>query len=136
MTNYVNRYARYRRALTASFFGLSVLGTRLQLFGEDGLKQPAQVTSTERVNFRPGGVIRLNTSSGNLLVEAWDQPEVEIVTIKLTRHSYEPTRQEQAPRAWNASVSSQNAVPTLNWRFRPSLRPAAFSHIPWASGAV
>ena len=63
-----------------------VLG--LQLFAQDGIKQPAQVTSTERADFAPGGVIRLTTSSSNLFVEAWDRPEVEITTTKSGRRAY------------------------------------------------
>jgi hypothetical protein len=54
----------------------------LQLFAQDAITQPGQVTTTDRVNFAPGGVIRLTTSSSNLFVEAWDRPEVEITTIK------------------------------------------------------
>ena len=53
----------------------------LQLSAQDG-KQPAQVTTTDRVDFAPGGVIRLTTASSNLFVEAWDRPEVEVTTIK------------------------------------------------------
>src|SRR5665213_54285 len=54
----------------------------LQLFAQDGIKQPAQATTTDRVDFAPGGLIRLTTPSSNLFVEAWDRPEVEITTIK------------------------------------------------------
>ena len=86
----------YYARLKALLFGLSMLGMGPQAFGQSGTKQPAQATSAERVNFAPGGLIRLNTSSGNLFVEAWDRPEVEIAAIKSTRRSYEPTRQDQA----------------------------------------
>ena len=54
----------------------------LQLFAQEGIKQPGQVTTTDRVSFAPGGLIRLTTSSSNLFVEAWDRPEVEITTTK------------------------------------------------------
>lgn len=50
-------------------------------------KQPVPVTTTDRVNFAPGGLIRLTTSSSNLFVDAWDRPEVEITTIKSSRHT-------------------------------------------------
>ena len=59
----------------------------LQLFAQDGKSLPVPVTSTERVNFAPGGVIRLTTSSSNLFVEAWDRPEVEITTIKSSQRA-------------------------------------------------
>jgi hypothetical protein len=54
----------------------------LPLIAQDGIKQPVQATTTDRVNFATGGVIRLTTSSSNLFVEAWDRPEIEITTIK------------------------------------------------------
>ena len=67
-------------AITMLVFGLP-------LFAQDGIKQPAQATTTDLVNFAPGGVIRLTTASSNLFVEAWDRPEVEITTIKSSRRA-------------------------------------------------
>lgn len=61
--------------ITALVFGL-------QLLAQDGIKQPAPVTTTDRADFAPGGLIRLTIPSSNLFVEAWDRPEVEITTIK------------------------------------------------------
>jgi hypothetical protein len=66
---------------------ITMLVFGLQLFAQDGSKQPAPVTTTDHVNFAPGGVIRLTTSSSNLFVEAWDRPEVEITTTKSSRHA-------------------------------------------------
>ncbi|MGH9591800.1 MAG: hypothetical protein ACRD5L_01820 [Bryobacteraceae bacterium] len=80
----------------AVLLGLSMLAISLPSFGEDGTRQSVLVTSTERADFPPGGLIRLNTSSGNLIVEAWDQPQVEITTTKSTRRSYQPNRKGQA----------------------------------------
>jgi hypothetical protein len=62
--------------------GLAVLGTPTQLLGEVSVQRPAQVARTERVNFAPGGTIRLNDSFGDLYIEGWDQPAVEITLIK------------------------------------------------------
>ncbi len=42
----------------------------------------AQVTTTERLQFDSGGTIRLDHSYGDLTVEGWDDPEVEITLIK------------------------------------------------------
>jgi hypothetical protein len=66
--------------VTALVFGL-------QLFAQEGAKRPPEVTSTEQVDFAPGGVIHLTTASSNLFVEAWDRPEVEITTIKSGRRA-------------------------------------------------
>ncbi len=63
-------------------FGLSVLGMTLPVVGQMATRQATQDTKTENVSFVPGGLIRLETMSGNLSVEAWDQPEVEITTIR------------------------------------------------------
>ncbi|HEY4364580.1 MAG TPA: hypothetical protein VGN17_26690 [Bryobacteraceae bacterium] len=42
---------------------------------------PADVSKTERVDFPPGGTLRLQDSSGELTMEGWDQPAVEISTF-------------------------------------------------------
>lgn len=65
---------------------LTTLVLGLPLFAQDGAKQPLQVTTTDRANFA-GGTIRLTAPASNLFVEAWDQPEVEIRTIKSGRHA-------------------------------------------------
>jgi hypothetical protein len=86
-----------RRKLTV-LFGLSVLVMIVPLFGSEGTKQPVEVTSTERVSFAPGGVIRLNDSYGYLTVEGWDRPEVEITATKSTETYFAPNQREQAMR--------------------------------------
>jgi hypothetical protein len=61
-------------------------------------KQGISVVSTERVNFLPGGSIRLAGTMGELNVEGWDRPEVE---IQLTRTLYRedtPSARERATR--------------------------------------
>ena len=98
------------RTLAAVLFGLSVMGTTLPLFaekepaadghGEKAPKQSFEVTSTERVNFLPGGTIRLENSYGYLTVEGWDEPEVEVTVTKSTDRFYEPGRKEQAGKAF------------------------------------
>ena len=92
------------RTLAAVLFGLGVMAASLPLFAADGLqekapKQSFAVTSTERVNFPPGGTIRLENSYGYLTVEGWDEPEVEITVTKSTDRFYEPGRKEQAGKA-------------------------------------
>jgi hypothetical protein len=51
------------RRLASVLFGLSILATALPLFAEEGFPQSFEVSSTERVNFPPGGTIRLNQPS-------------------------------------------------------------------------
>jgi hypothetical protein len=74
------------RQLAVIGFGAACL-----LLGADQATQKAQVSNTERIDFPPGGTLRLDNSIGMLTVEAWDRPDVEITTIK-------STKDEDAPR--------------------------------------
>ena len=47
-----------------------------------------EVTKTESVPFPAGGVLHLRHSIGDLNIEAWDNPNVEITTIKSTADLY------------------------------------------------
>jgi hypothetical protein len=85
------------RKLAAVLFGLSVVGTA-QGPGEKGPKQSFEATSTERVNFLPGGTISLNGSYGYLTVEGWDEPQVEITVTKSTNRFYQPEQKEKAEK--------------------------------------
>ena len=71
-----------------------VLGVMAPLRAEE-FKQ-VQVASTERTNFAPGGLIRLDNSYGDVTVEGWDRPEVEITVIKSMPFDYAPKRPELA----------------------------------------
>jgi hypothetical protein len=85
-------------SMASVFFSLSVFATALPLFAEEGFPQSFEVTSTERVNFPPGGTIRLNDSWGYLSVDGWDEPQVEVTITKSTDRFYKPGQQEEAKR--------------------------------------
>jgi hypothetical protein len=76
-------------------FGLLSIGS---LRAQAGPKQSFETTSTERVNFTPGGTIHLQNSYGYLSVEGWDEPEVEITVTKSTDKFYEPRQENRAKR--------------------------------------
>ncbi len=80
----------------AMVLGLSVLATAAPLCGQEGPKQSFEATSTQHVNFAPGGTIRLENSYGYLTVEGWDEPEVEVTVTKSTDSFYEPGQKQQA----------------------------------------
>jgi hypothetical protein len=85
----------------AMVFGLGVLGAMHALPAaaevyEKGPKQSFEATTTERLPFAPGGIVRLDNSSGSLTVEGWDAPEVEITVVKSTDSFYEPSRRKRA----------------------------------------
>jgi hypothetical protein len=74
---------------------LSLLGMILPLRGEGGIKPPPEKTITERVDFAPGGMIRINGSYGDLNVEGWDRPEVEVTVIKTLPYGHKPKQPDQ-----------------------------------------
>jgi hypothetical protein len=53
-------------------------------------KQRAEVTTTERVEFGSRGTIQIVDSFGEVNVEGWDKPEVEMTVTKKTQKQYEP----------------------------------------------
>jgi len=86
------------RKLTTLFLALNALGVLLPAFGDEASKRQVEVVHTERVNFAPGGVIRVQHSFGSLSVEGWDRPEVEVTVVKSRERYYEPEQREQAAR--------------------------------------
>jgi hypothetical protein len=52
------------------------------IFATASLAFAAEVSHTERMDFAPGGTLRLSHSNGEVTVEGWDQPTVEITTVK------------------------------------------------------
>ncbi len=75
---------------------ITLLGVMLPASGAGGIKQPPQTTTTDRVNFAPGGTIRIDGSYGDLSVEGWGRPEVEVTVIKTLPYGYKAKQQEQA----------------------------------------
>lgn len=53
-----------------------------RLFADTGAAQPVVVTTTEHVDFAPGGTIRVQDSFGSVIVEGWDQPGVELTVVR------------------------------------------------------
>jgi hypothetical protein len=88
-----------RRYLAAVLFAMTAIGADRPPV-EKAPKQSFEVTSTEHVSFQPGGAIRLENSYGYLTVEAWDEPEVEIVVTKSTNHFLEPEQKAQTEKAF------------------------------------
>jgi hypothetical protein len=101
------------RKLSLGWFGLSALGMIVPLFGADAAKQPSQVTSTEHTNFAPGGVIHVNHSDGDLNVEGWDRPEVEVtVTKSLARSGQSKSPDQDERRLESIHVVTDHNSPT------------------------
>jgi hypothetical protein len=65
------------------------------------IKQQVEVTTTDRVTFAPGGTIRFSGSVGQLNVEGWDRPEVEISLTRYTESDNVPAQREQITKELN-----------------------------------
>jgi hypothetical protein len=66
------------------------------LRADDPVRQKAQVSSTQRLDLASGGTVRLKNSAGLVSIEGWDQPGVEITTVKSTRTEYTPAESAKA----------------------------------------
>ena len=84
------------------------IGASSLLVADDAPIVQVQVSHTERMDFPSGGVLRMKKSTGDLTVEGWDCPDVEITTIKSTK-SYHRKIAAAPKRAWTASAWSPNA---------------------------
>jgi hypothetical protein len=79
--------------LLAALAGFSGL-----LFADDPATQKIQVTHTETVPFPSAGRLRLKNSIGELTIQGWDRPDVEITTIKSTALAIAPAKRDKATR--------------------------------------
>ncbi len=75
---------------------LSLLVTSRSVLGEGGIKPPPEKTATERVEFPAGGTIRIDGSYGDLNVEGWDRPEVEVTVNKTLAYGYKSKQPDRA----------------------------------------
>lgn len=63
--------------------GLIILPALLQAGSRDaGSRGRATLSSTQTLSFDPAGVIQLDQSYGDIEIQGWDRPEVEITTIR------------------------------------------------------
>jgi hypothetical protein len=79
------------RTLIAMGLGIGPL-----VLAADGDLQKLQVEHTERMDFPAGGTLRLSNSIGEVTVEGWDEPGVEITTIKFAKMLYGAGERDKA----------------------------------------
>jgi len=68
------------------------------LFGEVGNKKLIGITSTRQAPFQSGGTIRIDHSYGELSVESWEQPTVELTVVKTPNALYGAKDQAEAAK--------------------------------------
>jgi len=92
----MNKCALSSGLLAAVGLGASSLLLAADASKPDEPKQKVQVSKTERFDFPAAGTLRFRNSVGVLTVEAWDQPGVEMTTIKSTRIEIDARDREKA----------------------------------------
>ena len=65
-----------------------MLGLGCLLAANDEVPRKIQVAKTEHAELPAGGSVRFKNSTGELTIEGWDQPGVEITTTKSTKLAY------------------------------------------------
>ncbi|HEY6340650.1 MAG TPA: hypothetical protein VIY49_04090 [Bryobacteraceae bacterium] len=72
------------------------LGAGCLMLAVTELPQKVEITKTEQMDFPSGGVLRLTNSIGYLTVEGWDEPKMEITTIKSTKKAVPAKERDKA----------------------------------------
>jgi len=108
---------------------LALLGISCLLFADDEVKQKVQVTHTQTVALPAGGQLRFVNSIGELTVEGWDRPDVEITTIQSTKDEYASRDREKATRELDkvkvsVALKGADVVITTDYPRRRALSPA------------
>jgi len=68
------------------------------VFAQDPGMQKVQAVNTQHLDFPAGGVLHLKNSFGELAVEGWDRPEVEVTTTRITQYFYDSENSEKGMR--------------------------------------
>jgi hypothetical protein len=68
------------------------------LLGDDEARTKVQVSKTEKVDFPANGTLRVQNSTGELTIEGWDQPGVEITTTKSSKEEYLAADRDKATK--------------------------------------
>ncbi len=87
-----------KRTLTL-IIGMGCLLLTGLLRANDEVPQKVRSSKTEHADLAAGGTLHLKNSTGEVTVEGWDQPGVEITTIKSTKLSYTTAAPERVKAA-------------------------------------
>lgn len=70
----------------------------LSLWADDRSKEMPGVTHTERFRLPTSGAVRLENSFGEVDIDGWDRPEVELTIIRSTEHLVNSKQRAEAQR--------------------------------------
>ena len=82
---------------------------------------PKPTTNTDRLDFPKGGVLRVEDSIGELFVEGWDQPNMEITTVSSSEKVHVTAKRQGNELVVTTALPHQSALPP---------------HWPWADSKI
>ena len=81
--------------LALALFPLVMFGLTLPANGERAIKPPPEKTATERLDFAPGGTVRIEGSYGDLKIDGWDRAEIEVTVTKTLPYGHKAKLPDQ-----------------------------------------
>jgi hypothetical protein len=103
-----------RHTVTFVILALAAASADTPVFAADVVAAPAQVITTDRVDFAPGGTIRIDGSYGVLNIEGWDKPEVEITFTKSRPLRFGESPSPDRDKSRLDSIQLKNGAQILN----------------------
>src|SRR5579862_1019369 len=104
----------------------------LPLIADDRSKETLSTTHTDRFNIPAAGSIRLENSFGEVDIEGWDRPAVEVTVVRSSEHLYDAKERAEAQRRLDSvqitakqngnDVVISTAYPPLNGFVHPLSR--------------
>jgi hypothetical protein len=86
----------------------SALVLVLPLLADDRSKEALSSTHTERFNVSAAGAIRLENSFGEVDIDGWDRPEIEVTVVRSTERLYDAKmRIERQRRLDSVQITSR-----------------------------
>jgi hypothetical protein len=70
----------------------------LPLLADDRSKETLSATHTDRFNVPAAGAIRLENSYGEVDIDGWDRPEVEVTVVRSSEYLYGSKKSDEAQR--------------------------------------
>jgi len=71
----------------------------LPLLADDLLKETLSTTHTDRFNVPTAGAITIKNSFGEVDIDGWDRPEVEVTVVRSSEHFYDAAGRAEAQRS-------------------------------------
>jgi hypothetical protein len=84
--------------ITFVLIGLSLLATTAPVFGQGVSNQQIELSNTEHLSLSPVGTIYIKDSYGDLNVDGWEKPEVEVTVVKRLPFGFKPGQSDEATK--------------------------------------